>query len=131
MTTMPRPVSHDNALACWQAGTVSAAAAMRPIWDELRRIEAARQELEQQREALRDQLRHIVAELGGSTSLTGYGKLEILPASVSTSYVKTQVDALIIELTGEHPAIAARLAACRKESHRAGGLRVTPEKTSR
>lgn len=130
MTTMTRPVSHDNALACWQAGTVSAATALRPIWDELRRIEAARQELEQQREALRDQLRHIVAELGGSTSLAGYGKLEILPAGVSTSYVKTQVDALIIELTGEHPEIAARLAACRKESHRAGGLRVTPEKTS-
>lgn len=131
MTTRRSPTSHHDPLQAWRAGDLAAPAAIRRLWDELRQVEAARQELDVRRDGLRDQLHAIVAQLGGAFRLAGYGKLEILPASTSTSYVKAQVDELVIALTSEQPALAARLAACRKEAQRAGGLRVTPEKPVR
>lgn len=123
--------SSDGVFTLWLNGRLSDHAAIRTLWDDLRQIEAAQQQLETRRELVRDQLRQITAQLGGQTTLAGYGKLELLSATTTTSYDKTQVDALIIALTAEQPAIAARLAACRVERPRAGGLRITPEKTNR
>ena len=123
--------SSDGVFTLWLNGRLGAHAALRTLWDDLRQIEVAQQQLETRRELVRDQLRQITAQLGGSTSLAGYGKLELLSATTTTSYDKSQVDALIIALTAEQPAVAARLAACRVERPRAGGLRVTPETTSR
>lgn len=123
--------SSDGVFTLWLNGRLSDHAAIRTLWDDLRQIEAAQQQLETRRELVRDQLRQITAQLGGSTTLAGYGKLELLSATTTTSYDKAQVDALIIALTAEQPAIAARLAACRVERPRAGGLRITPEKTNR
>lgn len=57
--------------------------------------------------------------------------LRLQATTTTSSYDKTQIDALIIALTAEQPAVAARLAACRVERPRAGGLRVTPEKNNR
>lgn len=130
MTTLTT-MSTDGVFALWLAGRLSAHAALRTLWDDLRQIEAAQQQLETRCEALRDQLRQIATQLGGSATLAGYGKLEVLAPTIATSYDKAQVDALIIALTAEQPAIASRLAACRIERPRAGGLRVTPEKTNR
>lgn len=123
--------SSDGVFTLWLNGRLSDHAAIRTLWDDLRQIEAAQQQLETRRELVRDQLRQITAQLGGQTTLAGYGKLELLSATTTTSYDKAQVDALIIALTAEQPAIAARLAACRVERPRAGGLRITPEKTNR
>lgn len=123
--------SSDGVFTLWLNGRLGAHAALRTLWDDLRQIEAAQQQLETRREIARDQLRQIAEQLGGSATLTGYGKLEVLAPTTTTSYDKAQVDALVIALTTEQPAIAARLAACRVERPRAGGLRVTPEKTNR
>ena len=127
MTTMTAITSTDGVFTLWQHGRISASAALRTLWDDLRQIEAAQQQLEARRSAVRDQLGQIADQLGGKATLAGYGTLEILTATTTTSYDKSQVDALIIALAAEHPAIAARLAACRTERPRAGGLRVTPE----
>lgn len=131
MRTLTATTSTDGVFALWLAGRLGAHAALCTLWDDLRQIEAAQQQLETRREVLRDQLRQIAEQLGGSATLTGYGKLEVLAATTTTSYDKVQVDALVIALTTEQPAIATRLATCRVERPRAGGLRVTPEKTNR
>lgn len=123
--------SSDGVFTLWLNGRLEAHAAIRTLWDDLRQIEGAQQQLETRRELVRDQLRQITAQIGGQTTLAGYGKLEVLAPTTTTSYDKAQVDALIIALTAEQPTIAARVAACRVERPRAGGLRVTPEKTNR
>lgn len=131
MTTLTTMTSTDGVFALWLAGRLGAHAAIRTLWDDLRQIEAAQQQLEIRREMLRDQLRQIATQLGGAATLAGYGKLEVLAPTTTTSYDKARVDALIIALTTEQPAVAARLVACRVERPRAGGLRVTTEKTNR
>jgi glutathione S-transferase len=127
-TTTNPTTSTDGVFRLWLDGHLPPHRALRTLWDDLRQIEATRQEVEARRSAVRDQLRQITEHLGGKTSLRGYGKLEVLADSVTVSYDKAQVDALIIALTNDHPAIAAQLAACRTKRPRAGGLRVTSEK---
>jgi hypothetical protein len=101
---------------------------LQSLLDELRTVEDAIALLEAQRTPLREQISQCVAQLGGRVLLPGYGRLEITAPGVTVSYDRRQVEALIIELTTAHAAIAAQLAACRKESPRSGGLRITPAK---
>jgi hypothetical protein len=98
------------------------------LLDELRTVEDAITLLTAQRTPLREQISQCVAQQGGRVLLPGYGRLEITAPGVTISYDRHQVEALIIALTTTDPTIAARLAACRKESPRNGGLRITPPK---
>src|SRR5262245_43897416 len=99
---------------------------LQSLLDELRPIDDAIALLQAQRTSPRDQISERVDRLGGRAVLPGYGHLEITAPSVTVSYDRRQVEALIIELTTTAPVIAARIAACRKESPRTGGLRITP-----
>jgi hypothetical protein len=101
---------------------------LQSLLEEVRTVEDALALLDVQRTRLREEIRQRVERLGGRVLLPGEGRLEIIAPSVAVSYDRRQVEALIIELTTTHAAIAARLAACRKESPRNGGLRITPAK---
>jgi hypothetical protein len=103
---------------------------LQSLLDELRTIEDAISLLSAQRTSLRDQISQHVAQLGGRVMLSGYGRLEITPPCVTVSYDRRQIETLIIELTTTDPTMAARLAGCRKEAPRSGGLRITPPKVA-
>lgn len=103
---------------------------LQSLLDELRTVEDAIGLLSAQRASLRDQITQHVAQLGGRVMLPGYGRLEITPPCITVSYDRRQIERLIIELTTTDPTTAARLAACRKEAPRNGGLRMTPAKVA-
>jgi hypothetical protein len=103
---------------------------LQSLLDELRTVEDAIGLLSAQRTSLRDQISQHVEQLGGRMMLPGYGRLEITPPGLTVSYDRRQIETLIIELTTTVPTIAARIAACRKESPRSGGLRITPAKVA-
>ncbi len=113
----------------WRDGTISDIEALHAIASDLGEIESQLAPLEAERQSLRDQLSQIVSRLGDRASVAGFGKLEITPASVTKSYDKKQIQALVLELVAEGNAeVAQRIALCEKESFRAGSLRITREK---
>jgi hypothetical protein len=121
----------DPFFALWQHGEISAHEALRVLCADLRLLDETLSAIAAEHDALRAQIGQIVGQLGGTTSLPGIGRLELPVATVMVSYERRQLDALIIALTTEQPGIAAQLAACRKETTRSGGWRITPEKPGR
>jgi hypothetical protein len=99
---------------------------LQSLLEELRTVEDALALLEAQRTTVRSQIQQCVAQLGGRVILPGVGQLEITAPSVTISYDRQQVEALISELTITYAAVAARLAACRTEALCSDGLRITP-----
>ena len=63
-----------------------------------------------------------------SFDLAGFGRLEIMPPSVTKGYDKKRLDQLVLDLAADAPELAALIAQCRTESARAGGLRIIREK---
>ena len=80
----------------WRDGTISDVEALHALASDLGEIESQLAPLEAERQNLRDQLSQIVNRLGGRTSVPGFGKLEIMPASVTRSYDKKRLDQLVI-----------------------------------
>lgn len=99
---------------------------LRSLLDELRMIEDALALLEAQQLALRDQISQRVAQLGGCAVIPDFGSVELVAPDLSISYDCRELDALMQALTITHPTIAARLRACRRESHRDNDLRIIP-----
>ena len=112
----------------WRDGHISDVEALHALASDLGEIESQIAPMEVERQTLRDQLSQIVGRLGGRASIPGFGKLEILPASVTKSYDKKRLDQLIIDLATDAPELAQLIAACRTEAPRAGALRITREK---
>jgi hypothetical protein len=99
---------------------------LQSLLEELRTVEDALALLEARQTTVRSQIQQCVAQLGGRVILPGAGQLEIIAPSATISYDRQQVEVLISELAITHAAVAARLAACRTESPRSDGLRITP-----
>jgi hypothetical protein len=114
----------------WRDGTISDVEALHALASDLGEIESQLAPLETERQNLRDQLSQIVSHLGGRASVAGFGKLEIMPASVTRTYDRKRLDQLVIDLATDAPELAQLIAACRTESPRAGSLRITREKPS-
>lgn len=113
--------------AQWQDGDVTDIAALRSLWSDLRETESELAPLEYAHARLRDQIGQIVARLG-TVELAGFGKALITSASVVVSYDAKKLDALLANLVQTHPEIAVQVASARKQSARAGGLRIESEK---
>lgn len=112
----------------WRDGQISDVDALHALASDLGEIESQLAPLEAERQTLRDQLSQILTRLGGRASIAGFGKLEIMPASVTKSYDRKRLDQLIIDLATDAPELAQLIAACRTEAPRAGSLRITREK---
>jgi hypothetical protein len=116
----------------WQDGQITNTAALRALASDLAEVEsqiaALLAPLEAERLLLRDQISQVLAKMDEIVTIPGFGKVEITRAGVVKGYDRKQLDALIVELSAEFPALAARIAACRTLSERAGGLRITREK---
>ncbi len=86
-------------------------------------------QLQQEREALRAQISELVEDNGGKIVIDGVAKFEIMRPTVITSYDRPGIETLVRQLaTSGHSAIAERIEQHRKESMRAGSLRITKPK---
>lgn len=98
---------------------------LRALCYDLGEVESQIAPLEAERQQLRDKISLVLARMGNKAELAGFGKLELTAPAVVHSYDKKRLDELLIALAGEAPEIAERLAQCRTESARIGGLRIT------
>lgn len=112
----------------WQEGLVPDMDALRVLCSDLGEVESDLAPLQEQREALRAQIGEVVARRGEAVEIAGFGRIEIAPAAIVRGYDKRRLDALLVDLAGEAPEVARRLAECRTETARAGSLRITREK---
>lgn len=119
--------TQTDAFQAYQDGDLAPTSALRALWSDLRETESELAPLEAQRQQLRDRISQIVARHGNMT-ITGLGSAALTSPSVVTSYDKAKIERLLTELASSHPELAARLAQCRVETSRAGGLRLMSEK---
>lgn len=103
-------------------GHLTAQQALRALLSDLGEIEDQLNTLNKQRDGMRDAISSIIAREGNQE--IGDTRLLITNASVTISYDRKALDDLALRLTATHPEIAAELARCRKESMRAGSLRI-------
>ncbi len=100
------------------------------LCQELGEVESQLVPLQAERDRLRAELFEVVEQAGGKTSIPGFGSLELIKSTVTVSYDRKLVDALIIRLLGEgQEEIAQVIQKCRKESMRTGSIRITREHT--
>lgn len=111
----------------WQDGDVTDLEALRALWSDLREVESSIAPLEAERQTLRERIGLIVARTG-PVQLAGFGKAQITNPSVSAGYDTKKLDSVLAELAQSYPHAASLVAACRKETARAGGLRIETEK---
>jgi hypothetical protein len=118
----------SNLFAQWQDGTATDIETLRTLWSDLREVESDIAPLEAERQKLRDQISQVVAKTG-AVELPGLGKAQITAGTVTKSYDRAALDELIIELTEQgYAPIAQQIAHCRRESMRAGSLRIEAER---
>ncbi len=95
---------------------------------DLQQVEAALAPLEAERTAIRTDLALIIDALG-TQELDGFGRLELTAPAIVVSYDRQKVERLMLALIDEgRSELAERISAAKKESHRAGSLRITREK---
>jgi len=110
------------AFADWQAGAISGRQALHALLTDLGEVEDEIARLDAQRAALRDQIAQIVACEGDM--VIGDRRALITAPTVVASYDRQALDDLVARLAATHPDVAQQIAACRRESMRAGGLRI-------
>jgi hypothetical protein len=120
----------DSIYQDWTAGRLSDQEAIVALYPIVTAADAAYKQAEAERAAIRARLGYVVAHAGGRAQAPGLGRLLITAPAVTPSYDHRQLDALVIELTQTHPEIAQRIAALRRETIRAGTLRLIPERAA-
>lgn len=109
----------------WQEGDIQAEEALTQLCQSLDSLEDRLEPLQQQKDTLRTQISEVVDYLGGRAELDWFGSLQITSPTVTATYDREALDALIARLTAEgQTEIAKQIAACRKESMRSGSLRI-------
>ncbi len=119
----------QNVYAAYIDGDVTPIEALRSLCSDYEELDQTYKQFETMREQTRQQISEVVAKLGGKVSLSGFGELRITEPSIVKGFDRAQIQALINELVGDYPEVAARLAMCETKSMRAGGLRIEREKT--
>ncbi|HNP70508.1 MAG TPA: hypothetical protein PKK15_05345, partial [Kouleothrix sp.] len=110
----------------WQSGSISAREALRALISDLGEVESQLAPLEAEKAELRAQISEVLAELGGRAEADGY-RLQLTAPGVSSRYDAKELDQLVsyLQASGDD-AIANLILKARKESARAGQLRITP-----
>lgn len=127
-THEPYVVSHHE-YEQWLEGYITPEEALRALLSDLGEVESELQPLEAEKQVLRARISEVVDRIGGKAEIAGFGRLEITAPVKTASYDRKALDALMLELFERNELeLARRIAACRQESARAGGLRITREK---
>ena len=112
----------------WDAGTLTDVQALRVLAMELGKVQSELEPLKAQEARLRDELSRVVAHMGGKADVPGFGQLAMTAPSITNSYDSKRLDDIVMGLIAEGYAdIAESIANCRKQSSRAGSLRITRE----
>lgn len=113
----------------WDSGELTDVQAVRALAMELGEVESELAPLEAQRARLRDELSRVVAHMGGKAEVPGFGALAMTAPSITNSYDAKRLDELVLSLIaeGQHD-YAEAIANCRKQTQRAGSLRIVREK---
>jgi hypothetical protein len=119
----------QSILEQWQEGDLDNEAALTSLCKMLVSVKDSLEPLEDMQKAIRAQMSEIVSYIGGKASVAGFGELKITEPTITTSYDYHQLDKLVIKLTeAGHADIARSIAECRRETPRAGGLRIDKAK---
>jgi hypothetical protein len=112
----------------WQDGDLTDMEALRFLAGDLCEVEDVYERATAMRETVRNQIAHIVAHLGDDRVTSGGYVFQLTRPSVSYSYDTKALGNLVLELMLSGNPAAQRISALRKQSERAGSLRVTKEK---
>lgn len=110
----------------WQAGTIGDREALRALLSDLGEVESQLAPLEAEKSELRVQISEVLARLGGRAEADGF-RLMLTSPSVTPRYDAKELDQIVkyLQAQGED-ALANLILGARKESERAGQLRITP-----
>lgn len=110
----------------WQSGGISDREALRALLSDLGEVESQLAPLEAEKIELRAQISEVLAQLGGRAEAEGY-RLQLTAPGVSSRYDAKELDQLVsyLQASGEDN-LANLILKARKESARAGQLRITP-----
>jgi hypothetical protein len=122
-------MANTTTFADWQSGAISDTEALRALLSDLGEVESQIAPLEEERAALRSQLSEVVARLGGRAQANGL-RLTLTAPAVVPRYDAKELDLLVDYLRAQgQDEIADHILAARKETARAGMLRITkPER---
>ena len=102
---------------------------LQALLSDLGEVELQLAQLEAEKSQLRERIGLAVALRGGSVVVPGVLQAKITSPSIVRTYDRAGVEQVLADLqTAGEAQWAARLAACRKESERAGGLYIKRDK---
>lgn len=115
----------------WQAGAIGDREALRALISDLGEVESQLAPLEAEKAELRAQISEVLAQLGGRAEADGY-RLQLTAPSVAARYDAKELDQLVsyLQASGDDN-LANLILRARKESARAGQLRIMPLGTGR
>lgn len=111
-------------------GDLTAMEALRALCSDYEELEQSYKDFGRARDGMRDQIAHVLAKLGDKVEVKGFGTVMLTAPSVTKSFDKEKIRALIQEWSADFPEFAESLAACETKSSRAGGLRIEREKAA-
>ncbi len=110
----------------WQSGEIPLEAALPALCSHFARLDDIATLLEEQLKAVRDQLSQVIQASGGKAEIPQFGKLQLTGPQTVSSFDRKLLEELVANLqVGGNGEIAAAIAACKSESNRAGGLRIS------
>ena len=111
----------------WQAGSITDREALRALLSDLGEVESQLAPLETEKGELRAQISEVLAVLGGRAEADGF-RLTLTSPSVVPRYDAKELDHIVnyLQAQGED-AVANLILSARKESSRAGMLRIAKE----
>jgi hypothetical protein len=109
----------------YQEGEITPQHALDKIARQLDSLQDQIEPLNATEKVLRQQASEIVDYLGGKADVAGFGTFTITAPSQTIQYDSKELDRLVVHLiSGGYEELAKQITSCRKESSRAGSLRI-------
>lgn len=120
----------QNIYGAWLDGEATAMEALRALCSDYEELDDTYKQFDKMRDDTRNQISHVVSTMDGERAeVKGFGFLSITPPSVTKSYDREKMGALIAMLRDQgFDDIADQIVACRVEKPRTGSLRIEREK---
>lgn len=110
----------------WQSGEIPLEAALPTLCSHFAQLDDMATLLEEQLKTVRDQLSQVIQATGGKAEIPQFGKLQLTGPQTVSSFDRKLLEELVTNLQAAgNSEIAAAIAACKSESNRAGGLRIS------
>jgi hypothetical protein len=113
----------------YQEGEITPQYALDQIARQLDSLQDQIEPLNATEKVLRQQASEIVDYLGGKADVAGFGTFTITAPSQTIQYDSKELDRLVVHLISSgYEELAKQITSCRKESSRAGSLRINRAK---